>query len=173
MPAAYRVQQFIWATGASIRRREVEETLLGRYLPPQAASLFRAMPRYDQQHALKVFYTLQQGGHDNADLLAAALLHDVGKSIPRSDRSRLWHRVAAVLMRAVRPGLLEQIGRDEPGSWRRPFYLQRNHAALGAKLAQQASCSAITIELIRCHEDLPEQAHDPLLTALQAADNMS
>lgn len=173
MPAAYRVQQFIRATGASIRRREVEETLLSRYLPPQAASLFRAMPRYDQQHALNVFYTLQQGGHDNADLLAAALLHDVGKSVPRSDRSRLWHRVAAVLMRAVRPGLLEQIGRDEPGSWRRPFYLQRNHAALGAKLAQQANCSAITIELIRCHEDVPEQAHDPLLAALQAADSMN
>lgn len=171
MPPAYRVQQFIRATGASIRREEVEETLLGRYLPPQAASLFRSMPRYDQQHALRVLATLQQGGHDDPDLLAAALLHDVGKSVPRRDRSRLWHRVAAVLMRALQPGLLARIGRDEPGSWRRPFYLQQNHAALGAELAQQARCSEATVNLIRHHEDPDDASQDPLLAALQAADS--
>jgi hypothetical protein len=170
---AYRVRQFIRATGAWIWPEEVEEAFLGRYLSPQAVSLFRSMPRYDQQHALGVFRTLQQGGHDDRDLLAAALLHDVGKSMPRRDRSRLPHRVVAVLMRAVRPGLLEQFGRDEPGSWRRPFYVQLYHAAFGAALAQRAGCSSTTVDLIRRHEDPHEQVQDSYLAALQAADSVN
>jgi hypothetical protein len=128
------------------------------------------MPSQDRQHALNVFRTLQQKGYDDPDLLAAALLHDVGKGVPPGGGPRLWHRVVVVLMRAFWPGLLERLGQEERDGWRRPFYIQQHHPALGAELAQQADCSAITVGLIRRHEDPPHQGDDPLLAALQAAD---
>jgi len=105
-------------------------------------------------------------------LLAAALLHDVGKTPPQGGRLRLWHRVAVVLMRAFWPGLLERIARNQPGSWRQPFYVQGHHAEIGAELARQAGCSSITVALIRRHEGLQRQA-DELLAALQAADGLN
>jgi putative nucleotidyltransferase with HDIG domain len=143
---------------------------LSRYLSPEGVDLFGAMPRYDQQHAMNVLRALQQQGHDEPDLLAAALLHDIGKTVPRRGGVRLWHRVAVVLMRVFWPGLLDQVGRDEAGSWRRPFYVQQHHSAIGAELAQQAGCSPVTVDLIGRHEDLPDQPADLLLAALQAAD---
>lgn len=170
MSAVYRVRQFIQAAGAWIRPAEVEEALLERYLSPQALELFRAMPSQDRQHALNVFRTLQQEGDDDPNLLAAALLHDVGKGVPPRGGPRLWHRVAVVLMRAFWPGLLERLGQEDRDGWRRPFYVQQHHPALGAELAQQADCSPITVGLIRRHEDPPHQGDDPLLAALQAAD---
>jgi hypothetical protein len=171
--AAYRVQQFIQAVGAWFWPEEVEEALLGRYLSPQGVDLFRTMPRYDQQHALRVYRTLHQQGHEESDLLAAAWLHDVGKTGPQRGGVRLWHRVAVVLMRAFRPGLLEQVGQDKRKGWRRPFYVQEHHAAIGAELALQAGCSAATADLICRHEDPPSPADDPLLAALRAADGIN
>lgn len=173
MSAVYRVQQFIRAVGAWFWPEEIEETLLSRYLSPRGVDLFRTMPRYDQQHALSVYQTLEQQGHEEPDLLAAAWLHDVGKTAPRSGGVRLWHRVAVVLMRAFWPGLLEQVGQDRPESWRQPFYVQQHHAAIGAELALQAGCSLTTVDLIRRHEDPPGQADDALLVALRAADGAS
>ncbi len=167
----YRVRQFLWAAGAWVRSEEVGQAWLGRYLPPQAVPLFQAMPRYDQRHALTVFRTLQQQGHREEDLLAAALLHDVGKSVPRSGGLRLWHRVAAVLLRTFWPGVLEDLGEDESTGWRRPFFVQKHHAAIGADLAQQAGCSTTTVDLIRRHESPLHSSDDPLLAALQAADS--
>mgnify|MGYP001823615047 CR=1 FL=1 len=114
-------------------------------------------------------------------LLAAALLHDVGKTGVPGDATgrkasgalRLWHRVAVVLMRAFWPGLLERIGKDQPGSWRYPFFVQQHHAQIGADLAQKAGCSPRTVALIRHHEDLRGCLDDPVLAALQAADGMN
>jgi hypothetical protein len=177
--AIYRVQQFVRAAGAWIRAEDVEEAWLKRYLEPAAVDLFRAMPRYDQQHALNVVRTLQGQGQTEPDLLAAALLHDVGKSVSQVTPLHLWHRVASVLIRAFSPGLLERLGQDRLGSWRWPFFVQQHHAALGAELAQQAGCSPVTVELIRRHEDPPAatgdagQSGDPLLAALLAADSVN
>jgi hypothetical protein len=129
------------------------------------------MPSYDQQHALNVCHTLEGQGQVERDLLAAALLHDAGKSVAQGARVRLWHRVAVVLIRVFWPSLLGRLAKDERGSWHQPFYVQVHHAAIGAEAARQAGCSAITVGLIRHHEDAPDQALDPLLAALQAADS--
>jgi hypothetical protein len=171
MSAVYRVRQFLQAAGARLQPEDAEE--VRRYLSPAAVELYQAMPRYDQQHALQVLRALQSRGHTDPDLLAAALLHDVGKTVRQAGALRLWHRVAVVLMRAFRPGLLERIGEDRPGSWRQPFYVQQQHAALGAELAQAAGCSARTAELILYHEDRTSQQPDPLLVALRAADDVN
>jgi putative nucleotidyltransferase with HDIG domain len=133
--------------------------------------LFQAMPRYDQQHALKVVDTLARQGHSERDLLAAALLHDVGKSVTPGTRLRLWHRVTVVLIHVSWPSLLERLARDEPGSWRWPFYVQLHHAGIGAEAARRAGCSATTVDLIHGHEQAQDQTRYPLLAALQAADS--
>ena len=171
MSAVYRVRQFLWAAGAWVRSEEVEVAVLDRYLPPPAVEVFQAMPRYDQRHALMVFRALQQQGHIEPDLLAAALLHDVGKSVPQGKGLRLWHRVAAVLLHTFWPGSLERLAQDKPGSWRWPFFVQQHHAVLGTELARQAGCSPITVDLVRRHEDLPEPTDNLLLAALKAADS--
>jgi putative nucleotidyltransferase with HDIG domain len=169
MSAIYRVRQFVWAAGAWVRPEDLAQAQ--RYLSPASLGLFRAMPRYDRRHGLDVLQACLEDGHIETDLLAAALLHDVGKTVHPSGRLRLWHRVAAVLLRTLGPGLLAEIGRDRSGSWRQPFFVQQHHAALGAELARQAGCSERTVELILRHEDPPGRTEDPLLAALQAADS--
>lgn len=176
MSAVYRVRQFARAAGAWIWPGESGQdrdcsVLLDRTLSPAGRALFQAMPPYDRWHALAVLASLQQAGHSEPDLLAAALLHDAGKTVHPKGRLRLWHRVVSVLVRALRPALLGQLGQDRPGSWRRPFFVQAHHAELSAELAQQVGCSPRTVALIRHHEAAPGTSDDPLLTALQAADS--
>ena len=194
MSVVYRVRQFVRAAAAwlqppvlergqasGIQPGELADDQVSQLLGTEAQSLFEAMPPYDRRHALSVMRTLRLRGHTSPDLLAAALLHDMGKTVQwdgtqavRGDGAlRLWHRVAVVLMRALLPDLLERIGEDRPGSWRHPFFVQQRHAAIGADLARQVGCSAKTVQLIRYHEDPPEQTRDPLLEALQAADGMN
>jgi putative nucleotidyltransferase with HDIG domain len=168
--AIYRVRQFFQAAGAWVQPRRAGEAAAQGYLPPAAARLFQAMPRYDRRHALRVVRTLEERGHADKELLAAALLHDAGKTAEPSGRLRLWHRVAVVLIEAAQPGLLARIALDRPGSWRRLFFVQCHHAAIGAELARQAGCSPRTVELVRRHEEPCTQPGDPVLEALQAAD---
>jgi len=171
MSAIYRVQQFARAAGAWVRPARIDEGLVSHYLSPAGIEVFRAMPRYDRRHALAVFYTLRAEGQVEPDLLAAALLHDAGKTVHPGAGVRLWHRVASVLLRGFRPALLEQIGADHSGSWRQPFFVQQHHAAISAELAQQVGCSARAVELIRRHEDPQGMEDDTLLSALKAADS--
>lgn len=173
MSAAYRVRQFFRAAGAWIRPEESSGALPAQLLSPGALSLFQAMPRYDRRHALGVLRTLQERGYTDQDLLTAALLHDVGKTVHQVGALRLWHRVAVVLMRAFWPGLLEQLEQEASGSWRRPFFVQQHHATIGAELARQVGCSPEAVALIQRHEDLPGQVQEPLLAALQAADGVN
>jgi putative nucleotidyltransferase with HDIG domain len=168
----YRVWQFGRAVGAWVRADHGAQELAARFLPPEAARLHAAMPRYDRRHAVSVARALLARDEDEPALVAAALLHDVGKTAGGSGRLRLWHRVAVVLLWAASPRLLAWLGRDgRPGSWRAPFYVQLHHAAIGAELAEQAGCSSRTVELIRRHEDRSAAAGDPQLAVLQAVDD--
>ncbi|HJS47312.1 MAG TPA: hypothetical protein VJ773_04900 [Gemmatimonadales bacterium] len=124
------------------------------------------MPLADQRHALDVVAHLRADGHSDADLLAAALLHDAGKG----RRIRLWHRVVSVLVDAVAPSRLERLGSPDPGSWRHPFYLQRHHEALSARTALEAGCSPRVVAFIG---GTSEPGDAQLAAALQAADAAS
>lgn len=173
--AAYRVQQFLASLWPRITPGEQDE--LTRWLPALAVVLFQRMTRRDQRHSLDVFHRVQQSAPDQPDLLAAALLHDVAKTALPGRRVRLHHRVLVVLMEAARPGWAQRIARDDPASWRYPFYLHLHHPELGARLAEEAGCSPLTAELIRRHQEKltnpPRDEFERLLALLQGADDAS
>jgi hypothetical protein len=170
--ATYRVRQFFSALVARVSPDDLREA--DEVLPPEAQKLFRRMNVSDQRHSLNVMRTLRQQGHTEPDVLAAALLHDVGKSavwIPP------WHRAIIVLARRFAPGVLAWLTRGEPRGWRRPFVVHRQHTEIGAEWAAQAGCSALTVLLIRRHQEplrrAPQDEQERLLVALQRADGVN
>lgn len=114
-------------------------------LPPDAARVFATMPVADRRHALAVCRRLLAAGHDDPDVLSAALLHDAAKG----HRMRLWHRVAGVLLEEAVPRLLHRLASPDPASWRHPFHLYLHHADLSAEMAVAAGCGPRTGVFIR------------------------
>ena len=159
-----RVAQFVAHVRARVRAEE--QALAQRVLPPEAIGLFEAMPVADRRHALDVAAGLVAAGHDDADLLAAALLHDAAKG----RRMRLVHRIGGVLLEAFAPALLRRLARPDPGSWRYPFHLYLHHADLSADLASGAGCSPRVAAFIRGNAT---GADARLQRALTAADDAS
>jgi predicted HD phosphohydrolase len=169
--AAYRARQFLRALTARLAVEDLEEAR--RTLAPAQWELFSGMSAADRRHAVAVYRALGAQGARSPDLLVAALLHDVGKSlVPAS----LWVRVTVVLLERFVPHLLEGLSRGEARGWRRAFVLYRRHAEVGAERAAQAGCSSCTVALILRHEermDRPKGEEDRLLALLQAADGRS
>ncbi len=179
--AIYRARQFFAAIAAYwTPLRDDERAAARAWLPAAAWPLFDGMPRSDQRHSLKVLHTLAAAGHTERGLMQAALLHDVAKS---SGRVTLCHRVAVVLLKAVRPGWLERMAlRPAPGhgDLRYPFWAYANHPRLGAEMAAAAGCDPLAVTLIRRHQE-PQRSTfnvgtsdvptDRLLVALKAADD--
>jgi hypothetical protein len=160
----YRVEQFLDHLRARVSADEA--ALAHRLLPAAARSLFDGMPVADRRHAVDVMARLLDAGHDDPDLLAAALLHDSGKG----HRMRLWHRVSGVLLEAIAPRMLTRLASAEPGSWRYPFHLYLHHAQLSADAAVDAGCTPRTVALIRGTVD---GADASLAAVLRTADEAS
>ena len=170
MNALYRLQQGLRALGACLWA--VDDALASRYLSPPQYRLYRRMSRSERMHSLRVLRDLLSEGHTQPDLLAAALLHDVGKTrYPFS----LPEKVLVVLVKAVAPRLYWRWGSGVSEGWRRPFAVSVQHPVWGADMAFHAGSSSLTATLIRYHAEpppptLPEETAR-LLSLLQAADN--
>lgn len=146
--ARYRVGQF----AAALRARRAGERLDARpargVLDPPLLDLFDRMPPEDRQHGLEVLGRLRAStADDDPILLAAALLHDVGKAEAGVD---LVHRVARVLLARTVPPFWRWL--CWPTGWRRPFWAVANHPARGAIWVETVGGAPDLCALIRLHE---------------------
>jgi hypothetical protein len=159
--AAYRIGQFLGSLRPRVSAGERAE--LAPLLSAAEQRLFDSMTLRDQRHGLDVCQTLtRQGQHDPA-LLAAALLHDVGKG-----RISLWQRVAYVLLRAAAPALLARLAADEGAAWRQALWRCLHHPERGAEMAAAAGSAPEVVRLIRLQES--DDSGDSRLRLLRAAD---
>jgi len=133
---------------------ERDRTLAAALLTPPQLAAFGLLAPTDQRHAARVLRALLARGEQDADLLIAALLHDLGKADPhRLGRVRLLHRVTRVLARRLAPGFWAWAS-SRPG--RGPlhgYYLLRQHPLLGATWAAQLGVTPRACALIAAHQD--------------------
>jgi hypothetical protein len=171
-PVAYRSQQVYQQLGfvAALTREDYAE--VERWLPASAVALFRQMSIADQQHSLRVCRGLQARGCVERDMLAAALLHDVGKG---QGRVPFWTRPVIVLGQWLAPAMLTKLAVEPQSSkmqklprWRRELSYAWWHAEVGADLAAAAGLSERTVYYIRIHH----QATGPA-TELHLVDEVS
>ena len=169
---SYRIRQFKLAILPPSQAVETEK--IRAYLTPPQFALFRRLQRSEQWHAFSVMQKLLESGQKNADLLTAALLHDIGKiHYPLN----VGERVMIVLVRRMAPGLATRWGQDTPQGLSKPFVVACHHAEWGADLAARAGASKLTVDLIRRHEEPVDETSstrtDRILHVLQQADNSS
>jgi len=138
---------------------------LQKHLTPDELRLFEAMEPQDQRHCLDVFYDLRESHPDDENLLAAALLHDVGKA---NAGLGTLQRSIIVLLRAVYPRVIDAIASPNTASWRYPFWVHRHHGEIGADLLAQAGARDRVVELARRHQN--PSVEDSQAMALYEAD---
>lgn len=171
MSIVYRVRQFWRLLRAGLLPDEAWR-IVEEILSPGELALFRRQSAGDCAHGFRVMKTLRDAGETNRCLLAAALLHDVGKS--QLDTTTL-DRVVGALGERLFPRRATQWGMASGHDWRRPFVIRKKHAWWGADLANSAGSETMTVTLIRHHQEAPETMSDDkarrLLAKLQWADN--
>ena len=180
--ARYRARQVLCGLRSAIApadARAVHELLSASEL-----ALFVRMEPRDRRHSLLVMRRLERDGvlalrggstagaanPADRELLAAALLHDIGKG-----RQALWHRVLYVLVLGVSPLLLGRVMCEGRG-WRGSLWRLRHHARLGGALLREAGSAPRVVELVEWHLMQPADARaagDAELLALIAADGNS
>lgn len=158
----YRVRQFSNVFRGGLTQEE--QRVVRQFLTPEQAELFWRMQPLAQRHHIDVALDLLHGGRANPDLIAASLLHDVGKG-----HLTVWPRVAIVLVKAASPALFERLARrggPPPLSW---LQTHRNHAETGAELLARLGATPRMVELVRRHETVI--AGDEEQEALRRADD--
>ena len=142
---------------------EVDRWAEGHLLPGEIA-LWRQMPSFDRRHAAGVAAEVERRlGEPSRAVLAAALLHDVGKI---ASGFGVFPRVLATLWTALR-------GRERvaEGDGRLARYVR--HPAIGGDLLVEADADPLTVSWAREHH-LPEREWSVPLEigrALKAADD--
>lgn len=162
----YRVHQFLKVIFSDIDSSEITWALT--ILPPEACTLFLKQSRSEQRHAVDVAQSLMRGKNtltltNFQNLLAAALLHDCGKS---QVYNSLWHRVFIVLMQNMPQSLWSRLERSNT-VFATPLKTASQHAIWGSNLAQRAGLNPAICLLIHEH-------HSPtteLGRILESADN--
>lgn len=143
-------------------------------LEPKEVELFDRLSSAEQDHAYRVMKEVSESDTVDGDVLAAALLHDVGKT---RAPTTLYERSFAVIVSALMPNIASQLSQGSPRGWRRPFVVKAQHPVWSAELAEKAGSSSITLSLIRRHQEEVEYNHlsneDEQLRLLQLADNQN
>lgn len=154
MGALYRIRQGLDSLLGAPMRPE-DRALAATHLSAAEWELFARMEPADQRHSVRVLRTLIDSGVADEELLAAALLHDVGKS---RCRISVLHRTVTVLLEALF-GELPPFALQKRSGWWMPFYVLANHPRLGACMLTQAGSRERVWRLVELHQQ------DPLLTS--------
>ncbi len=144
------------------------DAIVAATLTPAQGAAFRDLSMTDQAHLCRAYRRLRAKGVADPDLLAATLLHDLGKA-SKEGRVRLPDRIGRVLLAAVAPGLLRRWACVPAPRWRHGLALAVHHPALGAERAATLGCSPRVRWLIAHHEDRSAMG-DPDLALLAEAD---
>lgn len=158
-----RVRQFRAASAP--RFTAADEQFAARWLTAAEHGLFMHEGVYERQHSVALARAVAAGQPaPSRSLIAAALLHDLGKAAAPLTR---WQRVGFVLLDAMPGRPLRRMRRPPESSPRYGLWVLQHHAALGVALARAAGVDERTAWLIEHHhEGLP----DADLRQLQAAD---
>ncbi|MGB9640412.1 MAG: HD domain-containing protein [Anaerolineales bacterium] len=174
----YRVWQF-W--NALIAKPNTDDfAIVGRILPTELRDLFFRMSKDEQAHSIRVCKKLIAEGENEIDLLAAALLHDVGKTFYPL---KLWERIWIVFWRERnkdKKSVDLRVRWDEINQhpwWRRAMIVAENHAEWGAEILRQYHANPRLVWLVRYHQEYPQDWNNikefTLLEKLRRVDNIS
>jgi len=149
----------------------VEEAWVQGLLLATEHELWRSMSGADRRHAIGVARRVERalGAAATRPVMAAALLHDVGKV---SAGLGTYGRVVATLS-------AKAAGRDMASAWRRQRGFARkvglylHHDQLGGDLLEMAGSDPLTVAWAREHHQPPEDwsVERQLAAALKAADD--
>lgn len=151
---------------SSVDQRWVDELLL-----PAEADLWRRMSGPDRRHAVGVAREVQRAlGHEaTRPVLAAALLHDVGKI--EAHLGTYGRVIATLSAKAAGPEMAHTWRRQRGFSRRVGLYLL--HPSLGGDLLELAGSDPLTVAWTREHHHDPADWTVPshLAEVLKAADD--
>jgi hypothetical protein len=169
----YRLWQF-WQIVTAVPLESAARDEVAAILSPSELSLFDRFALNDQWHSYRVMSLLQDAGHDQPQLLVAALLHDVGKTkLPLS----IWERSLIVLASLLLPRQTAVWGQGEAVGWKRPFVVKMQHPIWSAQMAAAAGSHPQAIALIQRHQDAidpnDQSEEAKLLSLLQWADDQN
>lgn len=172
MGIAYRLRQLRSNLTAGRLSHEAR-TDVGELLSAAEQALFERFSFADQWHSYHVLRTLRDAGYNHPDLLAAALLHDIGKTrYPLN----AWDRTVIVVGGVLFPERAKVWGRGAVDSWRRPFVVRAMHPIWGAEMAGAVGSRPGVVDLILRHQDKIDHGRaedDELLRSLQWADDQN
>lgn len=138
-------------------------------------TLFEKQSDAGQQHGYRVMRTLRDAGHDQNDLLVAALLHDVGKN--RVQYTWL-DRVKVVLAQRFAPRLANKWATGAQEGWTRAFVVKESHPEWSAEALAASGGSALSVALVRRHQETSlapqeDSEENRLLALLRWADDLN
>lgn len=156
------------------RAPRAEDTVwVATQLTPAELELWSRMPRADRRHSVGVARRVQAALGDDATrpVLAAALLHDVGKL---DAGLGVYGRVIATISGAVvhhDPDTIKDWTRTRGFTRRVGLYLQ--HPRLGGDMLELAGSDPLTVAWTREHHLPPDDwtVPAPIAAALEAADD--
>ncbi len=114
---------------------------------------YLAVARGDERHAERTADILRSLGADD-ELVLAGTLHDRAK--PQG--TRLWHRVAGVLLETFAPAVRRRYARGDG-----TFALYLDHARRGAELARTEGRSERVVRLIARHHEPARDVDERML----------
>ncbi|ADV67104.1 HD domain-containing protein [Deinococcus maricopensis] len=145
------------ARSVSARQAHPDDAWAERHLTPPETRVYARMDARDREHALRVTRRMLRDHPDaSADLVAAALLHDCGKSI----------RPYRVLERVLLAAIPNRAARLLPAWTFGPFAaltVRAHHPTLGADLLRTAGGRARVAQLVARHHTPGADAEAALL----------